>query len=53
MGQIKDIEARIESLVQVLTSPVGDKDTEEKARREVLRKFVFYPSSDTDVSKRY
>jgi hypothetical protein len=38
--QIKDIEERIQSLSGVLASPVGDRDSEEKARRETLRRFV-------------
>ena len=40
MGQIKDIEERIQSLGEALESPVGEQDVEEKARREVLRKYV-------------
>ena len=39
-GQIKDIEERVQSLCKVLSSPVGDQDREEKARRESLRTFV-------------
>ena len=39
VGQIKDIEERIQSL-EALASPVGEQDVEEKARREVLRKYV-------------
>lgn len=38
--QIKEVEERIQSLGGVLTFPVGDQDSEEKARREVLGKFV-------------
>jgi hypothetical protein len=38
--QIKDIEERVQSLSEVLASPVGDQDSEEKARREALRRFV-------------
>ena len=38
--QIRDIEERIESLGEVLTSPMGDRDSEEKARRKALRKYV-------------
>ena len=38
--QIKDIEERIQSLGEVLASPVGDRDSEEKARREALRRFM-------------
>ena len=37
--QMRDIEERVRSLSEVLASPVGDQDSEEKARREVLRKF--------------
>ena len=39
--QINDIEERIESLGEMLASPVGDQDAEEKARRTTLKKFVF------------
>ena len=39
VGQIKDIEERIQSL-EALASPVSEQDVEEKARREVLRKYV-------------
>lgn len=42
--QIRDIEERVQSLAEVLASPVGDQDSEEKARREALRKFALYPS---------
>ena len=38
---MKDIGERVESLSELLTSPVGDKDTGEKTRRTALRKFVF------------
>ena len=38
--QIKDIEERVQSLAGVLTPPFCDEDSEEKARREVLRRFV-------------
>ena len=38
--QIGDIEARVESLAEVLASPVCDDGIEENARREALRKFV-------------
>ena len=38
---IEDIEDRVESLREILASPVGDQDTDEKARRTALRKFVF------------
>ena len=40
VGQIKDIEERIQSLGEVLSSPASEQDVEEKARREVLRKYV-------------
>ena len=40
VGQIKDIEERIQSLGGALASPVGEQDVEEKARREVLGKYV-------------
>ena len=39
VSQIKDIEERIQSL-EALASPVSEQDVEEKARREVLRKYV-------------
>ena len=42
--QIRDIEERVQSLCGVLAYPVGDQDGEEKARREVLRRFVSPPS---------
>ena len=45
--QIKDIEERIQLLAEVLASPVGDKDTEEKTRRQTLIKFV--PPSPGDI----
>ena len=38
--QIGDIEARVESLAEMLASSVCDEDSEERARREVLRRFV-------------
>ena len=40
IGQIKDIEKRIQSLGEALASAVGQQHAEEKARREVLRKYV-------------
>ena len=40
VGQITDIEERIQSLGEALSSPIGEQDVEEKARREVLRKYV-------------
>ena len=42
--QIRDIEGRVQSLAGVLASPVGDQDNDEKARREVLRKFALHRS---------
>ena len=39
--QIRDIEERVQSLGEVLASPVREQDDEEKARRENLRKCVF------------
>ena len=44
-SQIEDIEARIQSLGDVLASPVGEQDAEEKARREVLKKYVPEPQN--------
>ena len=38
--QIRDIEERVQSLAGVLASPIYDEDSEEKARRETLRRFV-------------
>ena len=46
--QIKDIEDRIESLSKILTYPVVDQDTGEKART-ALRKFVFPLQSCTNT----
>ena len=40
--QIRDIEERIQSLADVLASPMGDQDDAENARRRALRKFVFF-----------
>lgn len=39
--QVKDIDERVQSLYEVLSSPVGDQDFEEKARRESLRMSVY------------
>ena len=39
--QIKDIEERIQSLGEMLRSPIGDWDAEENARRTALRRFMF------------
>lgn len=38
--QIKEVEEKVQSLCKMLTHPVGDQDSEEKARREILRVFV-------------
>ena len=38
--QIRDIEERVQSLAGVLASPICDEDSEEKARREALQRFV-------------
>ena len=38
--QIREVDERIQSLDGILTYPVDDQDSEEKARRKVLRKFV-------------
>ena len=40
--QIEDIEERIQTLAEVLTYPVDGLDSEERARREALRKFVCF-----------
>ena len=37
----------MESLKEVLESPVSDRDNEEKERRDALRKSVITPSADT------
>jgi hypothetical protein len=42
-GQIRDVEERVQSLGEILKYPVGDQDTDEKARRETLRRFVLPP----------
>ena len=42
--QIRDIEERAKSLAGVLAPPVSNQDSEEKVRREVLRKSVFHYS---------
>ena len=41
--QIKEIEERVQSLGEVLASPVGVRDDAEKARRNALRKLVISP----------
>ena len=38
--QIRDIEGRVQSLAEASASPTSDQDSEEKARRKALRKFV-------------
>lgn len=45
--QFKEVNKRVQSLSQVLTSPVDDQDIDEKARRETLRRFVFSLEADT------
>ena len=45
--QIKDIEARVESLSGILTLPVGDLDAEERGRRESLKRFALPPPEST------
>lgn len=40
MERIREIEERVQSLSEILASPVGDQDNEEKARRKALRKYV-------------
>lgn len=40
VDQIREIEGRVQSLKMVLESPVGDRDSEEKVRRDALIKFV-------------
>ena len=44
--QIREIEGRVQSLKEVLESPVGNRDGEEKARRDALRKSVVSPSTE-------
>ena len=41
--QVKDIDERIQSLGEILTCNIGDQDSKEKARREVLRRYVPLP----------
>ena len=38
--QMREVEGRIQSLTGILTYPVGEHDGEEKARREVFRRFI-------------
>ena len=44
--QIRELEERIRSMGGILAFPVSDKDSEERARREALRRFVL-PLGDT------
>ena len=50
VDQIRDIENRVQSLSEVLTSSEGEQDKEEKARRKALRRFVLAPWRDTCIS---
>ena len=45
--EIKEVDERIRSLGGILARPVGDQDSEEKARREALRRFVLPALRDT------
>ena len=45
--QIREVEERIQSLGAILTYPMSRDDGEEKARREVFRRFVLPPSGYT------
>ena len=51
--RIRDIEERVRSLDEVLTSLVGDQDKEEMARRGALRKFarVWFRSASTYLNQ--
>ena len=49
--QIRDIEERVQSLADVLASPVNDQDSGEKARRETLRKYVLLQQSPSALLK--
>ena len=42
--QITDIEERVQSLAEILASPLVDQDSAEKVRREALRKLVLHHS---------
>lgn len=42
--QMRELEERVQSLGEILASPVGDRDDKENARRNVLRKSVIPPS---------
>ena len=50
VDQIREIEERIQSLGGILTYPVGDQDSGEKARREALRMFVPFPLRNNGAS---
>jgi hypothetical protein len=45
--RIKEIEERVDSLREILASPVGDQDDEEKVRRDALRKSVILPFDES------
>lgn len=45
--QIADIEKRVQSLSEILASPVDDQDSEERLRREALRRFELSPLEET------
>lgn len=47
--QIRNIEGRVQSLGEVLASPLAHHDSEEKARREALRKSVLPPRRDAHI----
>ena len=49
MNQIEGIEERIQSLGDVLASPVGEQDVEERARRDVLRKYILSELSEAQA----
>ena len=48
--KIRDIEERIQSLGEVLTYPLSDQDSEEKARREALGRSALSHLSDPSAS---
>lgn len=45
--QIREVEERIQSLGEILAYPIGEQDSDEKARRESLKRFVLPPRKDT------
>ena len=47
--QIREVERRIQSVSGILSHPVGEHDSEEKTRREGLKKFELPPSRNTDT----